>query len=525
MKKDKLKEYYGTQRPSFAGGPGAGSNFYSGRDLGFHSRGSLGTRGADSNFSRITMQRIVPEDLYEEEIEIDEDYEVENSRYSLEETLELIKEWTEGPDGVLDPEPGDIVPVNSENESSSTSLALISKSEDSAQELIGDIFLDTKQIADITSIAYTIGKSKSKSEIAANVAALFTRGGRVAGGAAARKIPVLADVMSIFDFFKSWYDIVSSASKIKEMDKDFKKMLKTTSMKEMVRKREHYIDLFIDGIKAVEKEQKIIYEDIGEMLENLIEVLSPLDYFAAILGTAGTPAGTVAAGVAAKTLEGATASVIGEVLEKAIKEMTQSFEIDADGDQFLTWLKQNRDPSSRGLRFLVWFLGIFNMIPGSGLFTLGFSGVFEGLLRGAKLQNTLMQKITMLKNPDIIPAEDLEDSESLTSSAADAVVKAFFSPTGSSSGIFSNVFNESLEKRSLIYLIEEKDPELSEEAEEDVNEISGAGAAAGFTLPLGASPESDSGQRSSHSGGTAFPYGKKTQRRRKEFARKTFGGK
>ena len=64
MKKDKLKEYYGTQRPSFAGGPGAGSNFYSGKDLGTHSKGSLGTRGADSNFSR-RMQALVPDDYYD----------------------------------------------------------------------------------------------------------------------------------------------------------------------------------------------------------------------------------------------------------------------------------------------------------------------------------------------------------------------------------------------------------------------------------------------------------------------------
>ena len=86
MKKDKIKEYYGTQRPSFAGGPGAGSNFYSGRDLGTHSRGSLGTRGADSNFSR-RMQALVPNDYYDlledDEENIDEDIVVENSKYSL----------------------------------------------------------------------------------------------------------------------------------------------------------------------------------------------------------------------------------------------------------------------------------------------------------------------------------------------------------------------------------------------------------------------------------------------------------
>ena len=64
MKKKTIKEYHGLQHPSYAGGPGAGSNFYSGKDLGAHTPGSLGTRGADSNFSR-RMQALVPNDYYE----------------------------------------------------------------------------------------------------------------------------------------------------------------------------------------------------------------------------------------------------------------------------------------------------------------------------------------------------------------------------------------------------------------------------------------------------------------------------
>jgi len=91
MKSKNLKEYFGTQRPSFAGGPGAGSNFYSGADLGAHTKGRLGTRGADSKFSQ-RMQAIVPNDYYdlleEDDEEIDEDYVVENSKYSLRNILE-----------------------------------------------------------------------------------------------------------------------------------------------------------------------------------------------------------------------------------------------------------------------------------------------------------------------------------------------------------------------------------------------------------------------------------------------------
>ena len=83
MKSKNLKENFGTQTPSFAGG--GGSNFSIGADLGAHSKGRLGTRGADSKFSQ-RMQAIIPNDYYdllEEEEEIDESYFVESSRYSL----------------------------------------------------------------------------------------------------------------------------------------------------------------------------------------------------------------------------------------------------------------------------------------------------------------------------------------------------------------------------------------------------------------------------------------------------------
>lgn len=84
MKTKNLKENFGTQTPSFAGG--GGSNFSIGADLGAHSKGRLGTRGADSKFSQ-RMQAIIPNDYYdlleEDEEEIDENYFVESSRYSL----------------------------------------------------------------------------------------------------------------------------------------------------------------------------------------------------------------------------------------------------------------------------------------------------------------------------------------------------------------------------------------------------------------------------------------------------------
>lgn len=87
----KLKELYGY-----------GGNFYSGRDLGTHTQAYLGTRGADSNYSR-RMQSIIPADAFvyenDEEDEEDEDmteeiedYIVNDSRYKLSEILELLDE-------------------------------------------------------------------------------------------------------------------------------------------------------------------------------------------------------------------------------------------------------------------------------------------------------------------------------------------------------------------------------------------------------------------------------------------------
>jgi hypothetical protein len=93
MANKKIKsESYGTQRQTWAGGAGAGSNFQHGKDLGTHTRGSLGTRGADSNWSRAS-QAVMPLDAFthflDEDEELDEDVVVENSRYSLVEVVNI----------------------------------------------------------------------------------------------------------------------------------------------------------------------------------------------------------------------------------------------------------------------------------------------------------------------------------------------------------------------------------------------------------------------------------------------------
>ena len=86
------------------------------------------------------------------------------------------------------------------------------------------------------------------------------------------------------------------------------------------------------------------------------------------------------------------------------------------------------------------------------------------------------------------PREELEQSDDLQgmrTSAADAISGLFFRPAGSGSSnpLTRNLFETSLENKSLLYLIEEKDSELEEE-KEDVNEMS-AGGVPGVAVPLG----------------------------------------
>ena len=66
-KRKKLKELYG-----------AGGSFYSGKDLGSFGQGSLGTRGADSNYSR-RMQATFPIDYFDHDEEDEEEENMDNN--------------------------------------------------------------------------------------------------------------------------------------------------------------------------------------------------------------------------------------------------------------------------------------------------------------------------------------------------------------------------------------------------------------------------------------------------------------
>ena len=90
--KKSLLEYYGTQRPTFAGNAGAGSNFSVGKSLGY--------TGADANFSSYMSSKKFPVDYFETDDEEEEEMEdnilekrvLDNGKYALEETLQSISE-------------------------------------------------------------------------------------------------------------------------------------------------------------------------------------------------------------------------------------------------------------------------------------------------------------------------------------------------------------------------------------------------------------------------------------------------
>ena len=510
MTNKKIKsESYGTQRQTWAGGAGAGSNFQHGKDLGTHTRGSLGTRGADSNWSRAS-QAVMPLDAFthflDEDEELDEDYAVENSKYSLEKTLEIVKEWVEGPDGAYDPEEGDV-----------EDIVALTKSEESWKDLALDVALDTKAAGSLTQKFFKAAKNKA---------------------------PGVSEMASIYAFIKSYLKVSKNADKLIKISDELDKVLEKTPMGEMVPQKQKYIQRFVSGIKEVEKLQSAIYESIGEMAEHLIKLL-PTEYGTAAGGTAATaPGGPAAAGgmsagyLLGKQLEGMAATGIGELIEDFVQTFVESQEV-SDSQSFTEWLTKNDNPNSIGLRILIFFTDMFTF-PGSKIleWVPGIGGlirinrVLDGLLKGAKVQNILVKKINQLKNPELVFDDaDLEMSDSTElSSSSDSLSNAgtflrklFVSKPGDTA-----LFAESLNNRSLAYLIEEKDSVLDEDLEAEATEIeefSAAGGVAIGTLPLGTSTKGPKGAHSSTRGGKAFPYSKNSRNKFKNYAKKTFGGK
>ena len=217
--------------------------------------------------------------------------------------------------------------------------------------------------------------------------------------------------------------------------------------------------------------------------------------------------------------------------------------------------QKNDDPNSSTLKFLIFFLDIISRFPGAGALKSVFPPLIilralDALFVGAKLQNILAQKISLLQSSEMLSSLEepqIHSDDNLMSNSDDTSVSAtsvnktsnlgnkagtfarrlFVSkPEDAGKGLISDLFSESLENKKLIYLLEEDivDEEVKAEGEE-LEEFSGVGAVAGFTLPLGASPRGPKGVHSSTTGGKAYPYSSSDRSKFNKFSKKTFGGK
>ena len=544
MKNKKLKsESYGTQQQTWAGGAGAGSNFQHGKDLGTHTRGSLGTRGGDSNFSRRT-QRTMPIDYFDarhaaesdkdcdgedwatgycpDEV-LDEDYVVENSRYKLS-NLSLLSEQRIG---LLDAEPD-------ENESN---------------RAVDLMLADPAELARTERTAAEIGLELGADGISSLV----------------NLIPgPLSDAFIIAKIISNIRSLSNSSDLILDLDEKFKKEIEVLTNQEMISDRRKYINIFSSGIKEIEKIQADMYIDIGDLVKALIELL-PANYIAGVAASflPTGPLGAVVVDAVAKTVEILAAGAAGSATQLLIQKFVENLEQDTlenddftDTDvEFERWLKRDTDPNSKALKLIIFMLRVGEG-PFSGLAKHFFIHtqilrIFRSLFVGAKMQNILIQKIRNLQDQNFVdthtreyeeastekpegeeysetsvsPEEELGSTSSTEPQGSEFFRKLFFKDP-SDKGMFS----ESLDSQSLHYLIEDIDSELDEDIdseldEEDINEFSGAGGAGGVSLPLGMSTKGPKGNTSANSGGAAWPYSKKQQTAFKKYSKKSFGGK
>jgi hypothetical protein len=506
-------ESYGMQQRTFAGGPGPGGNFYHGRDLGTHSRGSLGTRGADSNFSRRT-QALVPSDYYdlledEEEEKFDEDVVVEDSKYSLSEATGIFEQ-------VLDMEPDneDLNATVEEILSDPTELARFERSlGEHAYEFTSELIL-----RDLASGPWTLALGDEA-------------------------IGALRIIINIF------IQIRRSNNQMEDQEEVVEKYLEylgknANEINSSEDRRNKEILVIQDHISKIQVIQDDLARDLTDTLQGVIALI---------------PDDSVGPIAATETLLGKAAETLPEILDDM--EINDLSELE---------MIVQKDRDFKALRYTIAFLTGLKALSNFSMLLTGPAGIFitiASLLNinifnpgkilisgvrsyfvGSMLQNRLLVAIQVLKTgraeyyysdniddlEDVVRDERSEEnvSSTLGQEYSDQNISQDISDVGSSQflrkAFFKDpgdqgMFSESLKKQSLVYLIEEKDSEIEEE--EEVNEFSGAGGAAIGTLPLGMSTKGKGSEHSSTSGGKAFPYSKENRKKFKKYTRKTFGGK
>lgn len=461
----KIKEYYGTQRPSFAGGAGAGSNFYSGRDLGTHSRGSLGSRGADSNFSR-RMQALVPNDYYdlleEEEEEFDEDVVVENSSYSLEKVLEINESLSDLTGAIFDAGLDVVGDMARATTSASTggmsSVAFflkniyeIKKGRDRANETITSFLQDPTDekvkemgevldalVKDVIDLIQTLVESLPE--------------------------PAIGETSSVMTSIALGVSKFIEITKVFLASPDFKSkvasnLIRRTSLYSVVKPVLKFIINLFDSEYAPER-----------VMENRSMIMGTMKRIV----------------------------LLADLIEDYILQKEVALEMGISDEDFEYKYRIIKNP--------------------------GEINTYDH--ENPRAERTVEERIEEERREY---SEDYTDpmssmSDSYMSKNGSFLRKLFVSKPGD-----TGLFAESLINRSLIYLIESYDDVIDEDLEEEedteIEEFSAAGAVAGVSLPLGSSTKGSKGQHSSTSGGKAFPYTTQNMKNFKNYSRKTFGGK
>lgn len=483
----KLKELYGP-----------GGNFYSGADLGTHTQAYLGTRGADSNFSRVS-QRLVPVDAFdygvdEEEEEEDmseehEDYIVADSRYKLSEILELLGE---APTIEMMPDPENMNLFTPQLQTKMLALAR-------TQRTAGDY-------------ASEVGQEELLNFIT-------------------KYIPFGDEVLGAFKALKNIvFDINRRANKLLAMEGEVENLL--AAMRSNPRNvDEKTIKALEDIIKEIEELQAALYIDYADLAQGLIMIIPE--------EPAGGPANPVA-----NTVMQSIEFMAGFGIEKLMRDTVQSFE-GSESDDIETLL--SKDAAFSKLRVVIQFLTALQFASNFALVFLGPAGwaatalsilgvdavnpgkVFikgiKALFVGALMQNKLLNATRNIDQvTDTAKVSNSEEMFSATEVPDESppgkdsfLRKLFISYPGDD--LKESSFDKALRTNTLSFLVEEdesiherpknvklrlrgeSDPkgfssgvyeqmldsrdEDEEEDDEDIAEFSGAGAVGGVAMKMG----------------------------------------
>ncbi len=502
MANKKIKsESYGTQRQTWAGGAGAGSNFQHGKDLGTHTRGSLGTRGADSNWSRAS-QAVMPLDAFthflDEDEEFDEDYTVEDSKYDLQEVLRL----NEGAitDLVFDLG-GDIASAGLGAIPGFGSFITAAFAGWNIKQLDDDL-----KEAKVAVEAFKrnqndeiLEKMEEKfDDIGVNLVDLFQRIIELLPDLEAPAAELASVGTSVTSFFTKFPRLMRLKDPAKNAYKSILGMLRVVGL------RSSSVSTATSTTEALRRatEARSLYSKAkthGIVIPVMKFVIEAMD-----------------AGLAPEEVIRESGIVKGSAnMMILLADLLEDYYIQKEA--YLLSVGDMESPPPFVYQHRI--LGAGERIEDYSIESSSTDPLPAPSEYGE--ENIEYDEDDDLSEPVVVGGAAAGAASQNSTLGNEFLRKLFISKPGD-----EGLFRESLENKSLLYLIEEKDSELDEELEEDeINEFSGAGGGAIGTLPLGMSTKGPKGKTSATSGGAAFPYSKKSRTAFKKYAKKSFGGK